>query len=276
MPKVKSKPPASGRKKAAPVEIVEPAESNLSSVLLGLAIVLGLLITLTALLGGSIFKLEQRWSNTVDSVSRHLGVSVQTVEVRGLGDNADLSRRVRDAAMIVSGENMFRADPYRIRQRVEATQLVTNVRVYRLWPDAVVIHADAAMPSALWFDGESWQVVDRFGEIMPDRPPRLYSDLIRIAGAGAPDALRYLKEQLLEDPDLAARIDVGYRISNQRWNLKLTDGKILKLPHDRDLATGLEKLRRQDVRDLLGRSNLASIDLRLIDRVVVSPEQETS
>lgn len=276
MPKVKPKPPAAGRKKAVPVEIAEPVENNLSSVLLGLAIVLGLLIALTAFLGGSIFKLEQRWSNAVDSLSRHAGISVQTVEVRGLEDNEALSRRVRDAAMIVSGENMFRADPYRIRQRVEATQLVTNVRVYRLWPDAVVIRADAAMPSALWFDGEGWQVVDRFGETMPDRPPRLYSDLIRIAGPGAPDALLFLKEQLAAAPDLSARIDVGYRISNQRWNLELTDGTLLKLPRDRDLAISLERLRQPDVRDLLGQSNLASIDLRLIDRIIVSPEQETS
>lgn len=276
MPKVKPKPPAAGRKKVVPVEIAEPVENNLSSVLLGLAIVLGLLIALTAFLGGSIFKLEQRWSNAVDSLSRHASISVQMVEVRGLEDNEALSRRVRDAAMIVSGENMFRADPYRIRQRVEATQLVTNVRVYRLWPDSVVIRADAAMPSALWFDGEGWQVVDRFGETMPDRPPRLYSDLIRIAGPGAPDALLFLKEQLAADPDLSARIDVGYRISNQRWNLELTDGTLLKLPRDRDLAISLERLSQPDVRDLLGQSNLASIDLRLIDRIIVSPEQETS
>jgi|GEM_PF-1847128 len=128
-------------------QIKHPADPSLrpsdqvkaSSVLFGLVIITALIVASAAWMGGSLSAVGKKMSGAMDGMARSIGLSVERVEIEGVsGEHESL---VRAAVMIEPGENMFRADPVKIAERVEATGAVTHVRVYRLWPDTILVVA---------------------------------------------------------------------------------------------------------------------------------------
>jgi len=264
MPKVK------GRKSAPEPEVYGEA-NQISSVIFGLVMVIAIIVAGAALLGGSLSQVGKRWGGAMDAGARSVGLSVQVIEVVGLEHVPATARSVRTAAMIEQGENMFRADPHRIRKRIEDTGLVKQVNVYRMWPDTVIIRADAAQPTALWHDGEDWAVIDSLGRIMPGQKAGDHLALIRTTGIGAPEAVPALDEALIGQGTLTSEIAIAHRVASRRWDLKLKSGLILRLPTDERLSEVVSQLSEADKRGKLLSRSLAAIDLRVKDQMVLTP-----
>ena len=267
MPRAKSK-----KKTAEPEVYLE--RTQISSVVFGLVMVVAMIVAGAAMLGGSLSQVGQRWGSAMDGVSRSVGLSVDTVEVIGLEHVPAVARQIKASAMVEPGENMFRADPHVIRRRVEDTRLVANVRVYRLWPDTVMIYADAAEPTALWNDGEAWTVVDSMGRLMPTVRPQDHLDLVKLIGVGGPEAVPALEKAFAVMPDLRQEIDHARRIAGRRWDLVLRSGALVKLPNDENIAPSLVSFARMDEAGELTRRPVAEIDLRVTGRVFLTPKQE--
>ncbi len=253
-------------------------DASLTSIVTGLVLIVALTVTAAAWMGGSIAQVQTRLANMLDGTARATGFAVNHVAVIGLDHDPDLAATVRAAAMIEPGENMLRADPHGIRDRVQATSQVTNVRVHRLWPDQIVIIADAAEPVALWSDGEAWHVVDAGGRLLSAADPARHAGLPRLSGPDAPEAALGLIQALHGQPRLADRLDVAIRVAGHRWDLRFAGDIVVRLPEaspDRPLDRALARLVELDVRaGLLDRSGL-TVDLRTPARSYVRPAVAT-
>ena len=266
MPKVSK---SSGK---APVLDLEPQEEvRVSSVLFGLAILMALIVAAAAWMGGSLSQVERRAGNFMDSSARSLGLAVQYVSVEGV--SSELAEQVRFAALVEPGENMFRADPYEIRKRIEDTRTVVNVQVHRFWPDHILILADPVRPVAMWKSADSWAVVDGLGRLVPDPDNKLKTDnLIRVAGTGGDTAAPNLVDAFAEFPKLAARVKLARRMSNERWDVQFDTGIIVRLPRDDLMAPAVRRLAFMERdNDILARP-LGAIDLRHAEQAFLTPE----
>lgn len=265
-------------KKAAPrrrpaviVDEVTGDEVRVSSVIFGFVMLVAIVVATAAWMGGSLSQVENRFASFIDDTARMTGVAVNDVSVIGLEQDPGLAQDIRAAAMIEPGENMFRADPHLIRRRVEGTHKVLNVRVHRLWPDQIVIIADAAEPVALWHDGKAWTVVDGLGRIIPDARSDDHKQLVRLAGRGAPEAAPALVRALKSEPDVSPRIAIATRINDRRWDMRLVSGATVRMPEDQDLAPAMDRLSTLQVRTALMQRPLETIDLRNKGRVYLAP-----
>ena len=175
--------PKKARKPAVIVDEVTGEEVRVSSVVFGFVMLVAIVVATAAWMGGSMSQIENRFASFMDDTARTVGIAVNDVSIIGLEQDPALAQDIRAAAMIEPGENMFRADPHVIRRRVEGTNKVLNVRVHRLWPDQVVILADAAEPVAVWHDGQEWTVVDGLGRVIPDARADDHKQLIRLSGS---------------------------------------------------------------------------------------------
>lgn len=269
MPKIERNQTVPGRRRraAAEIEELEIEETRVSSVLFGIVLLIAILVATAAWMGGSMSQIGARFGGFMDDTARVAGIAVNDVAVFGLERHPALADEVRAAAMIEPGENMFRADPYLIQRRVEATRKVLNVRVHRLWPGQIVILADAAEPVALWHDGAAWQVVDGLGRVLPGASAEDHPALIRLAGIGAPDAAPQLAEALAASPDISNRVAIATRVANRRWDMRLISGVTVRLPEDDFLTEALDRLGRLQVRTALTQRPLEMIDLRSHGRV---------
>ena len=249
-------------------------EVRVSSVLYGLAMLIAIVVAMAAWMGGSMSQIESRFAGFVDDTARLVGVSVNDVSVLGLEQDPALAEDVRAAAMIEPGENMFRADPHLIRRRVEGTRKVLNVRVHRLWPDQVVIIADAAKPVAVWHDGRDWQVVDGLGRILPDERADDYTHLVRMAGRGGAQAAPALVAALAEVPDVSPRVAIATRVNERRWDLRLVSGAIIRMPEDENMRLALDQLATLQVRTALMERPVKTIDMRNEGRIYLAPLED--
>ncbi|MFN7179085.1 cell division protein FtsQ/DivIB [Hyphomonas sp.] len=242
-------------------------EVRVSSVIFGVVMLVAILVAIAAWMGGSLSQVGTRFGGFMDDSARLAGIDVEEVVVLGLQDNPALEDEVRAAAMIEPGENMFRADPHLIKSRVEGTHKVLNVRVHRLWPGNVVILADAAEPVALWHDGRQWKVVDGLGRLLPGARAEDHPDLLRLAGAGAPEAAPQLAAALAQAHDINGRVAVATRIGERRWDMRFVNGVTVRLPEDEALEPAIERLAKLQVRTALTQRPLEMIDLRSNGRV---------
>jgi len=269
MPKIeRNQTVPSGRRR--PATIIDEAtgeEVRVSSVIFGVVMLIAILVATAAWMGGSMSQIGTRLGGFMDDTSRLIGIDVEDVSVLGLEDNPGLAEEVRAAAMIEPGENMFRADPHLIKNRVESTSKVLNVRVHRLWPGQIVILADAADPVALWHDGRQWQVVDGMGRVLPGAHAEDHAGLLRLAGRGAPEAAPQLAAALASAPDINGRVAVATRISDRRWDMRFINGLTVRLPEDTALEPAIERLAKLQVRTALTQRPLEMIDLRSAGRV---------
>ncbi len=247
------------------------SDVSVSSVVFGLMIILALVVAAAAWMGGSMAKVEAGVGNVLDSVARTTGLAVSSVTVIGLDADPVLREQVLATAMIEPGENMWRADPHSIRDRIEATGRVVNVTVHRLWPDQVVITAHPATPTALWHDGEDWQVVDGLGRVMTGERPADHAGLLRVSGEGAAAAMPALREALAAAPSLMGRVGIAQRVDARRWDLLLDSGLVVRLPGETRLAAALGRFEALNQAEQLADRPLRLADFRLPGRVFLRP-----
>lgn len=271
MSKVGKSKKSSGRGKAPVIELQPDEEVRVSSVLFGLAILTALIVAAAAWMGGSLSQIERRAGNFMDSSARSMGLAVQYVSVEGVPE--EVAEEVRFAAFVEPGENMFRADPYRIRKRIEETRTVVNVQVHRFWPDHILILADPVQPVAMWKTGENWAVVDGLGQIIPKPDERIRTDsLLKVAGAGGDVAAPQLVEAFNEFPKLAQRVVLARRMADERWDVQFDTGIIVRLPRDEVMAPAVRRLAFMERDNAILARPLEAIDLRHAEQIFLTPE----
>lgn len=271
MSKVGKKGKSTGRRKAPVIELEPEEDVRVSSVLFGLAILTALIVAAAAWMGGSLSQVERRAGHFMDSSARSLGLAVQYVSVEGVSE--DIAEKVRFAALIEPGENMFRADPYSIRKRIEDTRTVVNVQVHRFWPDHILILADAVQPVALWKTGAEWEVVDGLGRVIPEPDSRLRKEkLLRVAGVGGDIAAPQLVEAFGEFPKLSKRVVLARRMADERWDVQFDTGIIVRLPRDETMAPAVRRLAFMERDNQILARPLETIDLRHANQIFLTPD----
>ncbi|WP_300389883.1 cell division protein FtsQ/DivIB [Henriciella sp.] len=276
MPQVKGRQTQKGtgrsRKKAPP----PPPETDYdrvdaSSVVFGLVMVLAVIVAGAALMGGSLAKVGDRFATAMDGVAGAAGFAVDDVQVVGLETDPTLESLVARMSEVDPGENMFRADPHAIRRRVVSTGQVTNARVYRLWPNQILIHASPAEAVALWHNGESWKVVDTFGHIMEGLDPKEHTSLLRLSGAEAPEGMPALIKALSRNKSIISEMSYAERVSKRRWDIKLKSGITIQLPADAKIDRAAARLATLEQTAELTARDISRIDLRVAGRAYLKP-----
>jgi len=89
-----------------------------------------------------------------------------------------------------------------------------------------------------------------------------------VVGAGANEAAAAMIDLLRAQPAIAGRVEAAVRVSERRWNLKLSGGADVLLPEGHE-AAALTRLAELQGRDRLLDRPVAAIDMRLPDRLVV-------
>lgn len=222
---------------------------------LGTIICGAIMLTVAAWMGGSLGAFGDRMNNGFNVIAGWAGISIKDVKVCARPEDAGsrhcgaldpgLVQKVVEAADIRSGASIMTADPYAIRDRVEKLD-VGAVSVQRLWPDRVRIEVEQRKPIALsQEDGEggAWRVVDQSGRAFAEADLSKYSRLPRVVGKDASMAAGALIAAMEPYPNLTERMEVAYRVSGRRWDIKFKGRtEVVSMPVDARLAEQLEAL----------------------------------
>ncbi len=158
------------------------------------------------------------------------------------------------------------------RQRLLALPWVRAADIERILPDTLIIRLNERQPVALWQHQGRFTLIDRSGETIVQAKEMNPRNLIVVVGDGAPAHTGQLLAMLATEPELQRQIKAGVWVGGRRWNLHLEDGVTVLLPEDNPAAAFARLAEYQHTHALLAR-NIASIDMRFADRLILQPRE---
>ncbi|MDD9900194.1 MAG: cell division protein FtsQ/DivIB [Alphaproteobacteria bacterium] len=177
-----------------------------------------------------------------------------------------------NAANIQRHAPMFSLDLQKIRADVAALSWVEDARITRRLPDKIIIEITEKTPAALWQHGKTVRLIDSNGAVLDTQDIEAWRQLPLVVGPEAFTAANGLLTLLNAEPAIAKKTESAVHVGARRWDLHLNNGIVARLP-EQDTTFALARLARLDKEQGIFEKNIAVIDLRLPDRMVMTPGQ---
>lgn len=205
------------------------------------------------------------WSDAL-ALTADIGFSVQEVVVVGRGvSDRDAIWRALD---VERGDPILSFDADAARERIAALPWVASITIERRLPDTLYLTVDERQPMALWQQNGVVRLIDADGIELTQDHLGEFGPLPLVVGFGAETQAADLLAAFDMAPDLAERVTAAVWVGNRRWDLQLDNGVTIHLP-EQDTASAIARLQEIEARDGLIDRDIAIIDLRLADRLVV-------
>lgn len=169
---------------------------------------------------------------------------------------------------VQKGDPLFAFDVDKAQGLLEQLSWVRYAEVKRQLPDTIYVRLIEREPFALWQRGGRLSVIDAAGVVLTDQRAAEFAHLIVLAGEGVPERARDFLTMLEAEPGLYAQSEAATLISARRWDLTLKNGIVVKLP-EADLGLALRNLARAQEESALLEKDIAGVDLREPDRLIV-------
>ncbi|MDR1477036.1 MAG: cell division protein FtsQ/DivIB [Rickettsiales bacterium] len=189
-------------------------------------------------------------------------------------DEEDAAREVKDAMGTVEyGARLSGIDIGDALAKISALKWVGRASVSRAYPNELkVVVEPKKILAYMYLDGD-YRPVDSEGNVVDMRAPSV-SGLV-VSGTGANERLVYMLDVLKKYPRIYSNLAGMQMVGGIRWNLVLYDmggGLLIKLP-DEDYESALAKIEAYDARHDMLKRQIAEIDVRDPDRLLVRPRR---
>ena len=180
---------------------------------------------------------------------------------------------ILQALQVREGAPILGASLEAMRERLEAIPSVKQAAVERSLPGALHVRIVEREPVAIWQHKGKQVLVDDNGVVIDGVAVSSYPQLPLIVGPDAPKHVLEVVTLLAAQPALATQFSAAVRVGERRWNIRLKDGKEVRLP-ERGVLEAWNQLAELDQKEQLLRRQVQVIDLRVSGRLFIklSPE----
>ena len=161
-----------------------------------------------------------------------------------------------------------------VKDRLEKISWIKSVAVQRKLPGKISIRIAERTPIAIFQSQHKLHLVDGDGVVLDNDGIGSFNNLPIIAGEGAEKEVFNFLQSIDKFPKIRKQLIFAVRVGKRRWNIRINRGIIVKLP-DRGLIQALGIL--DEISDSNGffYDDIASLDLRIPDRVIISKKEKT-
>ena len=226
-------------------------------------------IALCFILGSGIIIIQ--WSTIKTGFHNQIaeaGFKLETVEINGR--NHTTHQELNDALKLQNGEPILSINLTEKRLQIEQLGWVESAYLERLLPNTLRLTIIERTPIALLQTDEGHQLIDDNGAIINRAAPETFSHLPVVSGKDAARSANHLIEILKTEPELYAEIWAIQHISKRRWNVHMKNGITIKLPEN-EPGFAWSRLARFEHRNQIIQRDLAIIDMRLQDQILIEP-----
>ena len=202
------------------------------------------------------------------TLQRQAGLVVAELQVDGAQRVADAT--ILEALGVEAGMPILAVDVHAARARLEELAWVETAAVRRRLPQRLAVTIREHRPLALWFGPEGSALLAASGaaiDLDAARPP---AGLPVVVGADVAAHAGEIRSILQAAAAMDARVTRLERTGAHRWRLRLARGTRIELPATAPLDALARLARLQAEKGLLDRA-VAAVDLRVADRLVVTP-----
>ncbi|MDQ0315318.1 cell division protein FtsQ/DivIB [Amorphus orientalis] len=204
----------------------------------------------------------------LDAFGTTAGFAIDQVHLEGQRETSESA--ILAALGIGPDSSLLTVDADAARANLVALPWIANATVRKTFPGTVVVKIEEKTPAAIWQHGRQIAVVDDNGDVLSDRLDPRFVDLPLVVGAEANQHLDDILGLLSDFPEIAVQTRAAVFVGSRRWDLVLANGIQVRLPAD-NARTALAVLIEIDGREDLFTRDVASIDVRLPDRIAILP-----
>lgn len=196
------------------------------------------------------------------------GFTVERVDV--VGRTRVPSDFMMGALKITRGAPILNYDIKSAQERLAENPWFKSVNVERRLPETIFIRVTERVPVARWQVDGKLALVDAEGITLPTNEMAKYSNLPVIIGQDARGQLVGLFGLMNAEPEIGAELAAATWVGNRRWDLKLKNNVIIKLPEAQP-EVALSHLSRLNKADQLLERDIESVDMRLPSQAIIQP-----
>lgn len=216
-------------------------------------------------------------TNTVNAVIDQLahkgGISLADVAVEGR--NQVTSQDILKCVNLERGQSITQLNSWEVKVCLEKNPWVRSATVIRNFPHQIQIQLVERDPIAIWQYKSKHKLLDREGAVIEIQDISPYAHLLIVTGEKAPEHLAELNKILADFPDIREHLVAATHIRGSRWDFKMNNGMIIKLP-DENMGKALAQLRKLVTQYHLWERDYSVLDMRLEDQLILKPKAEKS
>lgn len=211
-------------------------------------------------------------------IASSVGLKAKNIVITGMVETS--KDDVVAALHLGAGRSLVGFDADAARKRLLNLPWVRAVAIRKLYPGKLTVALAERKPVAVWQHKDHLTVIDRAGDKIAgfgitDLISNRFSHLPHLVGNGAASKAGTILPLASRYPEIASRATAYVRVGDRRWNIELVDGMRLQLPQ-RGINIALERVARLQSEDRLLERQIALIDLRLPDRLVMRLEEDAA
>ena len=199
------------------------------------------------------------------AVTARFGFAVDQVRVSGNKETSEID--ILERLDLDGWTSLIGFDAEAARERIAALPWVKVASVRKIYPDELEVRIEERQPFALWQHGSQLAIIEHDGNVITPFDGGRHAVLPLVIGYGAERGAGFV-EKIRRYPELASRVKGFIRVAERRWDLRLENGITIRLP-ERGEDAALAEVLKLDREDGLLSRDIAAVDLRLDDRLVI-------
>jgi cell division protein FtsQ len=215
---------------------------------------------------GTLARTGRAITGHVWTVGSRQGLALENVDV--VGRQRQSAASILAALGVQRGMPMLEIDLAAAQARLQALPWVRRADVERQLPDTLFVHLTEREPFAFWQRNGTLSLIDRDGTVIPTDNLGQYGPRTVLVGDDAPAQAATLIDMLVTEPALARRVNAAVLYGSGRWTLRFDIGVQVALP-ETAVTAAWHRLAGLEAQEQILERNIAAIDLRLPDRMVV-------
>ena len=166
----------------------------------------------------------------------------------------------------IYGKNIFLIEREDIEESLQNVNFLKKIEVKKKYPNVINVKIFETKPIGILFKDKTQYLIDSSSNLIETKKKMNFDELPNIIGDGAEKNIVNFFEQLEINKFPTDDIKNFYYFKIGRWDLELSDNRVIKLPHNVDdniIKKTTDLLNRKDFQ------NYKVIDLRIHGKIVV-------
>ncbi|MBP1883313.1 cell division protein FtsQ [Sinorhizobium mexicanum] len=194
------------------------------------------------------------------------GFAIEDVRVSGNEQTSEID--ILQQLGLDGTTSLVALDIAEARRLISELPWVQNVTVRKVYPGTIEVNLEERKAFGIWQHGSDLSLIERSGSVIAPLRDNKFAALPLFVGRDAETAAAGFYDEFSRWPEFRSRVKAFVRVSSRRWDLRLDNGIIVKLPED-DVARAMKVLAEMEEKHQLLERDIAAVDLRLEDRTTV-------
>lgn len=194
------------------------------------------------------------------------GFAINNVKVSGNAETSEID--ILEKIGLDGTTSLMALDVAATRDALKTLPWILDAEVRKIYPDTIEIRLKEKVAFGIWQHGSELKLIEHDGKPIADLRDNKFAYLPLFVGKDAGTGAKEIMHDLDRWPAVKGRVKALVRVAGRRWDLKLDNDVVIKLPeHDMDRA--MAELAEFDDRHQVLERDILAVDLRLPDRTTV-------